>query len=102
MKTVVADAKKFIYLVAYAGITGSGQSEELGEIVTSIKRHTETPVYVGFGVDEHTAREKVKGVDGVIVGSAFIKILLQDDLSYSQKIARCSELASTIKEMINE
>ena len=102
VKTVVADAKKFIYLVAYAGITGSGQSEELGEIVTSIKRHTETPVYVGFGVDEHTAREKVKGVDGVIVGSAFIKILLQDDLSYSQKIARCSELASTIKEMINE
>ena len=102
IKQVVADAKKFIYLVAYAGITGSGQSEELGSIVTSIKRHTETPVYVGFGVDEHTAKAKAKGVDGVIVGSAFIKILLQDDLNHSQKISRCAELARVIKSAINE
>ena len=102
VKTVVADAKKFIYLVAYAGITGSGQSEDLGEIVTSIKRHTQTPVYVGFGVNEKTAKEKAEGVDGVIVGSAFINILLQDDLNHTQKISRCAELARVIKSTINE
>lgn len=102
IKTVVTDAKKFIYLVAYAGITGSGQSEDLGEIVSSIKRHTQTPVYVGFGVNEKTAKEKARGVDGVIVGSAFINILLQDDLNYTQKISRCSELARVIKSSIND
>ncbi len=56
--TITADARKFIYLVAYAGITGSGQSEDLGDVLASIKRHTATPVYVGFGVNEKTAREK--------------------------------------------
>jgi len=102
IRTVVADAKKFIYLVAYAGITGSGQSENLDAVVGSIKSHTQTPVCVGFGVNEKTAKEKAKGVDGVIVGSAFINILLQDDLNLTEKISRCSELARVIKHSINE
>jgi tryptophan synthase alpha chain len=102
IKHVVADAQKFIYLVAYAGITGAGHSEDLKEVVASIKRHTQTPVYVGFGVNEKTAKEKAEGVDGVIVGSAFINILLDESLSLTQKIDRCKTLASTIKSLINE
>jgi len=102
IKTIVTDSQKFIYLVAYAGITGSGKSEDLQPIIASIKSHSDTPIYVGFGVNELTAKEKAKGVDGVIVGSAFINILLQDDLNYTQKIAQCSQLARTIKERINE
>jgi len=99
---IVRDAKKFIYLVAYAGITGSGQSEDLQPILTSIKSHTETPVYVGFGVNEKTAKEKAVGADGVIVGSAFVNILLQEELSLTQKIERCCSIASEIKAKINE
>lgn len=102
IKTIVSGAKKFIYLVAYAGITGAGQSEELQPIITSIKEHTQTPVYVGFGVNEKTAREKAEGADGVIVGSAFISILLQEGLSYTQKIERCCRLARNVKSSINE
>lgn len=98
---IVPDAKKFIYLVAYAGITGAGKSEDLQDIVANIKAHTDTPVYVGFGVDTHTAKEKAKGVDGVIVGSAFVKVLLDDTLSNTQKIAKISEIAKEIKEKIN-
>lgn len=101
VKTVVSTAQKFIYLVAYAGITGSGKSEELQPIITSIKENTPTPVFVGFGVNEKTAQEKVKGADGVIVGSAFINILLQDDLSLTQKIQNCAALAREIKSKIN-
>ncbi len=98
---VVKDAKKFIYMVAYTGITGSGASEDLQPFLASIKKFTQTPVYVGFGVNAKTAKEKVKGADGVIVGSAFIDILLQETPSYDQKIARCSELAKILKEEIN-
>jgi len=99
---VVRDAKKFIYLVAYAGITGSGQSEELQPIITSIKSHTQTPVYVGFGVNTKTAKEKIKGADGVIVGSAFVDVLLQSDLNYQQMIDQCCAIAKEIKQKINE
>jgi tryptophan synthase alpha chain len=101
IEQIVTDAKKFIYLVAYAGITGSGQSEDLQPIITDIKEFTDTPVYVGFGVDEHTAREKAKGADGVIVGSAFVKVLLDESLSNTQKIAKISTIAKEIKEKIN-
>jgi len=102
IKEIVSDAQKFIYLVAYAGITGAGKSEDLQSIITSIKEYTKTPVYVGFGVDQNTAKEKAKGVDGVIVGSAFVKVLLDDGLKSGQKITKIASLAKEIKEKINE
>ncbi|MBE0513564.1 tryptophan synthase subunit alpha [Sulfurimonas sp.] len=101
IEKIVKESKKFIYMVAYAGITGSGASEDLQPILSSIKKHTQTPVYVGFGVNEKTAKEKVKGADGVIVGSAFVNILLNDALAYKQKIEKCCELAQIIKNEIN-
>ena len=101
IEEIVKDAKKFIYLVAYAGITGAGKSEELGEVIANIKEFSQTPVYVGFGVDQNTAQEKAKGVDGVIVGSAFVKVLLDESLSDTQKITKIGAIAKEIKEKIN-
>lgn len=101
IKTVVKDSNGFIYLVAYAGITGSGASEDLTKIIEQIKKNSQTPLYIGFGVNEKTAKEKSRGVDGVIVGSAFIKVLLDDTLSYAKKITKISQIARNIKEEIN-
>ena len=101
IEELVRDAQKFIYMVAYTGITGAGTAEDLQPFLASIKKYTQTPVYVGFGVNEKTAKEKVKGADGVIVGSAFINILLNEQLTSSQKITQCSELAQIIKSEIN-
>lgn len=101
IQEIVTDAKKFIYLVAYAGITGAGQSEDLQPIITDIKKYSDTPVYVGFGVDQNTAEEKAKGVDGVIVGSAFVKVLLDESLSETEKITKMAAIAKEIKEKIN-
>ena len=101
IKKIVSDSKKFIYLVAYAGITGSGVSEDLQPILTSINEHTTTPIYVGFGVNKKTAKDKANGANGVIVGSAFVEILLNPELSYTQKIEGVNELAKIIKSEIN-
>ena len=101
IEQIVTDAKKFIYLVAYAGITGAGKSEDLQPIISDIKEFSQTPVYVGFGVDQNTAKEKAEGVDGVIVGSAFVKVLLDESLSNTQKITKISAIAKEIKEKIN-
>ena len=102
VKQVVSDAQKFIYMVAYAGITGSGQSEDLTAVIENVRKYTNTPLYIGFGVDENTCKDKVKGVDGVIVGSAFVKHIIDDSLSNSEKIKKISSLAKEIKEKINE
>jgi len=101
IKEVVQNAQKFIYMVAYTGITGSGVAENLQPFLKDIKKYTKTPVYVGFGVNVKTAKDKVLGADGVIVGSAFIDVLLRENLSYAQKIKECSELANIIKNEIN-
>ena len=88
-------------MVAYTGITGSGQAEDLQPFLSSIKKYTQTPVFVGFGVNAKTAKDKVNGADGVIVGSAYVDILLRENLSYSQKIKECSELSKIVKNEIN-
>jgi len=91
----------FIYLVAYAGITGSGAKEDLSRVIEDVRDSTITPIYIGFGVDEHSAKAKAKDVDGVIVGSAFVKYLIDDTLSSNEKIKKISNLAKVIKEKIN-
>lgn len=101
VKSLVTNSQKFIYLVAYAGITGSGASEDLQPTIELIRQQCDTPVFVGFGVDEKTAKQKAQGVDGVIVGSAFVKVLLDESLSSSQKIQKISTIARNIKESIN-
>lgn len=101
IKTLVANSQLFIYLVAYAGITGADKSEDLSGIIRSIKHYASTPVYVGFGVNQKTAKERSQHSDGVIVGSEFIKVLLDHSLSEKEKIAKCAEIARIIKEEIN-
>jgi len=101
IQKLVENSSEFIYLVAYAGITGSGKSEDLSTIIENVKKYTKTPIYTGFGVDEKTAKEKVKGVDGVIVGSAFVKYLIDDSLSNNEKMQKITSIAKEIKEKIN-
>ncbi|MGE4462782.1 MAG: tryptophan synthase subunit alpha [Arcobacter sp.] len=102
IKQLVSNAKKFIYMVAYAGITGSGQKEDLSLIIQNVKKYSQTPLYIGFGVDEKTCKEKINGVDGVIVGSAFVKHIIDDSLSNEEKIKKISLVAKEIKDKINE
>ena len=102
IEAVLKDAQGFIYLVAYTGITGSGEAKPLDEIVANVKEFSTTPLFVGFGVNEKTAKERAKGVDGVIVGSAFVQVLLDEGLTMTQKIDNISNQAKNIKSLINE
>jgi tryptophan synthase alpha chain len=99
--TVVKNAQGFIYLVAYAGITGSGANEDLTQTIKRVKEQSDTPLFVGFGVNEKTAKQRAQGVDGVIVGSAFVEVLLDESLSNTQKIQMIAKRAKNIKEAIN-
>ena len=100
IKKILKNPKEFIYLVAYAGITGAEKEEDLKEVINNIKEITSIPLYIGFGVNEKTVRKKAEGVDGVIVGSAFVKVLLED-ISNKEKIRKIKENAKIIKERLN-
>jgi tryptophan synthase alpha chain len=100
-KILKGNLSTFIYLVAYAGITGSGKSENLDEVISNIREVSNQDLFIGFGVNEESAKEKARNVDGVIVGSAFVKILLDNSISPSGKIVKIRESAKVIKERIN-
>lgn len=71
----------FVYLVSTTGTTGIRKelSSSVRRNVNKIKKYTQKPVAVGFGVSTpEQAREAVKYADGVIVGSAVVKLLNED------------------------
>lgn len=72
---IAARATGFIYVVSLTGVTGARQSmaANLGELLARVRRHTDLPLVVGFGISTaaHVA-EVAKLADGAIVGSALI------------------------------
>ena len=78
VKLLAERSQGFIYALSRTGVTGAhgAPSEGIGETVARIKAHTQTPVCVGFGINTPEQAEMVAKVsDGVIVGSAIVKIV---------------------------
>jgi len=77
----VADhSRGFVYLVAVLGITGARQEIplELENFIQRVRAETDKPLAVGFGISTPDQAATVAQVaDGVIVGSALIKVVRQ-------------------------
>lgn len=77
-------ARGFLYLVARLGVTGASRTlaSDLGAQVARVRRATDRPVAVGFGISEPAqAREVAALADGVVVGSALVESLERDGVS---------------------
>jgi tryptophan synthase alpha chain len=76
LPTVLTNTSGFVYYVSMTGITGATISDTaaVGDAVNRIKRHTNLPVCVGFGV-KTAEQAKVIGrdADGVVVGTAIVQ-----------------------------
>jgi tryptophan synthase alpha chain len=80
IKEIAKSASGFIYLVSSMGVTGvrSEITTDLAPITAAIKSVTSIPIAIGFGI--HTpqqAAQMARIADGVIVGSALVKIAAQ-------------------------
>lgn len=72
---VLGNTSGFVYYVAIKGITGTASADptQVGEAVARIKRHTDLPVAVGFGIKTPDDAAAIGAVaDGVVVGSALV------------------------------
>lgn len=77
---IAQDATGFIYCVSSLGVTGvrTEITTDLGEIVAQIRKNTDLPCAVGFGIATPEQAEKMARVsDGAIVGSAIVKLVAQ-------------------------
>ncbi|ABD05345.1 tryptophan synthase, alpha chain [Rhodopseudomonas palustris HaA2] len=78
LPAVLANTSGFVYYVSITGITGSASADSVavGDAVARIKRHTDLPVCVGFGIrTPEGARAIAAQADGAVVGSALIDAL---------------------------
>ncbi len=84
-------AKGFIYCVSLTGVTGARQelAAGLADLVGRIRRHTELPVLVGFGVSrrEHVI-EIGRFADGAIVASALLDAVDRAPRGEAREVAR--------------
>ncbi len=78
LPAVLENTSGFVYYVSITGITGSAsaKSSDVGAAVARIKRHTNLPVCVGFGIrTPEAAREIAQHASGAVVGSALVDAL---------------------------
>ena len=78
LPAVLANTSGFVYYVAIAGITGGAAADPnvVGEAVARIKRHTQLPVCVGFGIrTPDAARAIAAKANGAVVGTALVDAL---------------------------
>ena len=75
---VLQNTSGFVYYVSITGITGAGAAEagDVGPEVARIKRQTDLPVVVGFGIRTPEAAKAIASVaDGAVVGSAIVQLI---------------------------
>lgn len=80
IQKIAAEAKGFLYVVSSMGVTGvrSEITTDLGAILENIRKATDVPACVGFGINTPEQAAEIAGIaDGVIVGSAIVRLAEQ-------------------------
>ena len=101
---IVGEASKgFIYYVSLTGTTGTKEAlaKNLEEKVSAIKNEVKLPVLVGFGISgPEQAKEAGQCSDGVIIGSAIVK-LIESHSDPVERDKKITEFISSIKTALN-
>lgn len=89
IKMIASEAQGFVYTVSSMGVTGT-RSEiktDLESITKAIRQSTDTPVAIGFGINTPEQAKKYSEIaDGVIVGSAIVKLVAEYGKNAPEKV----------------
>ncbi len=78
LKFIAGRAQGFIYVVSLKGVTGarSTMSTDLGDFISRVRRVTDKPLCVGFGISTPEQAQRAASLaDGVIIGSRILDII---------------------------
>ena len=95
MKKITAGCRSFVYYITVRGVTGTRTAlpDDLLRNLTALREVSPAPVAAGFGISSpETARAAAEGADGIVIGSAFVKIQLDETLSDSEKREKAKAL----------
>jgi len=77
---IAREAEGFVYCVSSMGVTGvrTEITTDIGEMVSLVKKESDIPCALGFGISTpEQAKKMAASADGVIVGSAIVRIVAQ-------------------------
>ena len=105
MQLIASISTGFIYCVSVTGVTGARAtlSDEIAPMIAELRKHTDKPVSVGFGISTPEQATQVAQIaDGVIVGSAIVNVI-EDNMDNEAKLLTAvkefaSELAAGVKQ----
>ena len=103
-RKIASSSRGFIYYVSLTGVTGARKqlSDKLKKVVKGLKKTTKKPVCVGFGIsDPKQAKMVASSADGVIVGSAIIKIIEKNLHTKTGIIQEISKFAKRIAKAVH-
>jgi len=89
VQSVCEMSSDFVYMVSITGITGARDKlpiESIKEYTTNYRKHCHKPIVLGFGISSKEHIDSLKSyVDGVVVGSHFVKSLKKEGLEGLKK-----------------
>ncbi|HEX2721969.1 MAG TPA: tryptophan synthase subunit alpha [Gemmatimonadaceae bacterium] len=97
MREIAHNGSGFVYLISRLGVTGASASlaPDLPETAARLRKATDLPICVGFGVSEAAhARAAAAVADGVVAGSAIVK-------AAGRELSAAVELASTLRHALD-
>jgi tryptophan synthase alpha chain len=99
LEKILGFAEGFVYLVAALGVTGTRDSipPDSISLLRRVKDLSRLPVVPGFGISsaDHVRTYALAGADGVIVGSAIVRLV-------GDYAGRCLEMESAITRFVGE
>ncbi len=99
IKETCTTADGFIYCVSVNGVTGVRKIDytPINNVIENVKKQTDTPCAVGFGIGTpQAAQEAAAKSDAVIVGSAVVKLIMEN------RMEEAAGLISDIRQALDE
>lgn len=99
LPVVLDGAGGFLYYVAITGVTGTASAAlaDLEAALAGLRRQTDLPLAVGFGIKTpQDARSVARIADGVVVGSALVSRIAGNDGGIEAVLAYAAKLADAV------
>ncbi len=98
IELIVKRAAGFVYYVSREGVTGmqARVAETIGETTATIRKHTDLPIAVGFGISNpDQARLVARHAEAIVVGSAVVNQIAEQGNS-TELVTRVSEFVKSL------
>jgi len=109
VRYICDSAAGYVYYVSLKGVTGAGHldTSDVGERLALIRRFTDLPVTVGFGIkDADSATAVARHCDGVVIGSALVdavaKVAAQGEAAPDTLLQPAISLINSIRSALDK